>query len=209
MYICYVKHLLVARLTEHITKIIRFKIVETKITKFTKITNYIMIGLAISLMISIFIWDYDKGSNIIALVTLCLYISFFFIKLFRSFVIKDFVPIGLITFYPDKIEIKQKEVITIYELDKLKEIHVKYYGYDGEHYPYNKSYSLANFNQKEGNGNIIEIIGENAISNKIDIHLENYYQSKLLFRMLKLIESKGVVLVFKNKFGNDNIYKNI
>jgi hypothetical protein len=163
--------------------------------------------LFVIMMISAMTWDHNKGDNYVAGIIFLLLIGIFLTQLFRSFVKQDFKIIGEMTIEGDAIMISiSGSAQMIFKFSELKDIVITYNGFDGEDYPYRAHGGLSNLKQKNGNYNTIGFSIRNT-KNEYEFFLADKYQSIKLFDFLRSIEKKGICFIFKNKFGNDDIYK--
>ncbi len=183
-----------------------FKLIHSKLTRFSRVTNIILIILFIVLMVSVFTWDYEKSNNFVAIIILSIYLGIFFFRLFRSFIIKDFKIIGTLTLSDKLILIGSNSTHKSFEIKDIHELGFTYYGYEGESFPYSYVRSLSNFNQKQGNKNLVFFKNQNT-DYEFEFHLESNSHRSLLFRYLREIENTGIIFMFHNVFGKNDIYK--
>jgi len=182
----------------------KFKLILSRLTKFTKVARASMIILLIPLLISVFTWNYEKGNNYLALSILIIYILIFFISLVRSFVIKDFIVIGDLILTSDSIVVDKEDDKLIFNIADIESLRVNYYGYDGESFPYSYQFSLSNFNQKQGNKNYIEIVHLNNLY-RFEFFIKNRTNSLSLLKFVENYRHRLKDFQFINQFGRNDL----
>jgi hypothetical protein len=182
----------------------KLKLIKSSKSKFTRITNYIAIGLILILILKAIYFKIDAEIDYINLVILILFVGLILFKGFRSFVIKDFIVLGAIDLGTKSIHLKTDDLKEVFQFEQIRSLQVKYFGYEGEAYPL----MLNSGGGKSGEGNIIRILTKTEMYT-FQFFLQNWRDRINLFKHLKYYESKGLNIAFKNEFGRNDIYKKV